>query len=55
MDVESKLDVSYHGTGYMTSDIFLAWLLAFDQDMAGRRIALLMDNAPGHGKEDLLD
>jgi hypothetical protein len=55
MDVEAKLDVSYHGTGYMTSDIFLAWLLAFDQDMAGRRIALLMDNAPGHGKEDLLD
>ncbi|KAG0275212.1 hypothetical protein BGZ95_009072 [Linnemannia exigua] len=55
LTVESKLEVSYHGTGYMTSDIFLAWLLAFDQSMEGRKVALLMDNAPGHGKEDLLD
>lgn len=41
----------------MTSDIFLVWLKALDRDMEmeGRKIALLMDNAPGHGKDDTVN
>lgn len=35
----------------MTYELFEEWLIDFDQDMGrqGRKIVLLMDNAPGHG------
>jgi hypothetical protein len=49
-DVEARLDTAFRGTGCMTHDIFKDWLMQLDQAMEGRRIALLMDNAPGHGK-----
>ena len=51
MDVEARLDTSFRCTRYMTSPLFLGWLESFDLDMVGRRMVLLMDNAPGHGKE----
>jgi hypothetical protein len=54
-DVKAKLDTSFGGSGYMTTELFTTWLLAFDAAMDGRQIALLMDNAPGHGKEGGLE
>jgi len=41
---------------WMTQEIFREWLAKLDRKMAmaGRRIALLLDNAPGHTKMPLL-
>ncbi|KAF9917203.1 hypothetical protein FBU30_000886 [Linnemannia zychae] len=52
VNIESKLNVEYRGPGYMTADISMRWLVTFDEQLNGRKIALLLDNAPGHGKED---
>ncbi|KAF8918268.1 hypothetical protein BGZ58_004882, partial [Dissophora ornata] len=39
----------FRGSGYMTSVLFLEWLTGLDTQMeeAGRKIVLVMDNAPG--------
>ncbi|KAG9319583.1 hypothetical protein KVV02_005013 [Mortierella alpina] len=40
--------------GYMNTSLFNEWLLELDDAMGkeGRRITLLMDNVPGHARED---
>jgi hypothetical protein len=37
-----------NGKAWMTGDIFKEWLLAFDKQMTGRNVILLMDNFSAH-------
>ncbi|GJJ71553.1 hypothetical protein EMPS_03903 [Entomortierella parvispora] len=51
-DTQAVMMTDFAGSGYMTQELFQEWLDVFDADMKeqGRKIVLLMDNAPGHGK-----
>ena len=53
-ETHARLKTCLRGSGYMTYELFKEWLEEFDtaMELEGRRIALVMDNVPGHGTDD---
>lgn len=47
-NLESQIKTDFTGSGYMTKELFTDWLRELDERVRSRRVALLMDNAPGH-------
>lgn len=41
-------EYKFNKKAWMTSGIFCEWIKKFDRKMAGRKIALLLDNCPAH-------